>query len=625
MGLTCRAGAAILLPERVRRAAARAVPHTAVKKENEQETGPSQAEPARVAPRTGARVVVEGLERLGVDTVFAYPGGAILDVFDELAKSDALHLILPRHEQGGSHMADGYARATGKPGVCIVTSGPGATNIVTGLATANMDGVPMIAITGQVSTKAVGNDAFQEADTCGITRPVTKHNYFVRDVNDLPRIMVEAFHIATTGKPGPVLIDLPKDVQVGKTAVPFPEKFDRPGYKPSFAGHPRMVSRLAQLVNTANKPLLYVGGGVLAAGASEDLAALARKANIPVATTLMGLGAFPESDPLSLRMIGMHGLVAANKALDACDVLVSVGARFDDRVTGKISEFAPRARIVHVDVDPSAIGKSVRCDLPVVGDVKAVLEALLPLVNVAERKAWLAECAAWKAEDPFSYDPSPSGAIMPQEVLQAADRLLKGDAVVTTDVGQNQMWSCQYFTHERPRSFLSSGGLGTMGFGLPSAIGAQLGRPGETVVCVTGDGGFQMNAQELVVAVEHRLPVKVILLNNTYLGNVRQWQDMLYKGVHSMTHLAQAGRMKQERIVPDPELPAYLPDFVKLAEAHGARSRRVERREDVEPALREAFADDRVWVLEFIVEPEADITPMIPPGHALKDLIRKFK
>ena len=595
---------------------------------NESETadrGQSKAEPARVAPRTGARVVVEGLERLGVETVFAYPGGAILDVFDELAKSEKLHLILPRHEQGGSHMADAYARATGKPGVCIVTSGPGATNIVTGLATANMDGIPMVAFTGQVSTKAVGNDAFQEADTCGITRPITKHNYFVRDVNDLPRIIVEAFHIATTGKPGPVLVDLPKDVQIGKTSVPFPEKFDRVGYKPSYEGHPKMLARLAQLVNTSNKPLIYAGGGVRSADAVKELAELAHKANIPVATTLMGLGVFPESDPLSLHMIGMHGLIAANKALDACDVLLAIGARFDDRVTGKVSEFAPHAKIVHVDVDPTSIAKSVRCDLPVVGDIKPVLRDLLPQVNKADHAAWVAECQQWKKEDPFSWDPSPSGAIMPQSVLATVDKLTKGDVIVTTDVGQNQMWSCQFFTHEKPRNFLSSGGLGTMGFGLPAAIGAQLGRPGELVVCVTGDGGFQMNAQELVVAVEHRLPIKVVILNNTYLGNVRQWQDMMYKGVHSMTHLAQAGRMKQERIEPDPELPAYLPDFVKLAEAHGAKARRVSDPKDVEPALKEAFADPHVWVLEFIVEPDADITPMIPPGKTLKDLIRKFK
>jgi acetolactate synthase-1/2/3 large subunit len=597
-----------------------------VKNETNPDTGRLSAAPqARVAPRTGARVVVEGLERMGVETLFAYPGGAILDVFDELAKSQKLHLILPRHEQGGSHMADAYARATGKPGVCIVTSGPGATNIVTGLATANMDGVPMVAFTGQVATRMVGNDAFQEADTCGITRPVTKHNYFVRDVDDLPRILVEAFHIATTGKPGPVLIDLPKDVQIAKTTVPFPEKFDRPGYRPSREGHPKMITRLAQMINAAKRPLLYAGGGVVSANASDELTALAHKAHIPVATTLMGLGAFPESDPLSLYMIGMHGLIAANKALDDCDLLVSVGARFDDRVTGKVSEFAPKAKIAHIDIDPSAVGKTIRCDLPVVGDIRCILDALLPHVAEADHADWVALCARWKEEDPFCYPLSPTGAIMPQYVLESVDNLAHGNAIVTTDVGQNQMWSCQFLTHEKPRHFLSSGGLGTMGYGLPAAIGAQLGKPGELVVCVTGDGGIQMNFQELVVAVEHRLPVKVVLLNNTYLGNVRLWQDLMYHGVHSMTHLAQYGRMPQERIEPDPSLPAYLPDFVKLAEAHGAKARRVSKIEDVEPALREAFADPHVWVLEFIVEPEADITPMIPPGKTLKDLIRKFK
>ena len=589
------------------------------------EGGTAAGQTAPAAQRTGARIVVEALECLGVDTVFAYPGGAILDVFDELAKSEALHLILPRHEQGGSHMADGYARATGKPGVVIVTSGPGATNIVTGLATANMDGVPMVAVTGQVSTKAVGNDAFQEADTCGITRPITKHNFFVRDVNDLPRIMVEAFHIATTGKPGPVLVDLPKDVQVAKTAVPFPTQCERAGYKPQCEGHPKMLARLAQLVNSSARPLLYAGGGVISSEASAELAELAHKASIPVATTLMGLGAFPESDPLSLRMIGMHGTVAANKALASCDLLVSVGARFDDRVTGKVSEFAPNARIAHVDIDPSAIGKSLRCDLPVVGDAKCVLRGIIPLVRPASHQAWLEECARWKAEDPFSFEQAHPGVIMPQAVLRAVDRIAGPDAVVSTDVGQNQMWSCQFFTHDKPRNFLSSGGLGTMGFGLPAAIGAQIARPDALVVAVTGDGGFQMNAQELVVAVEHRLPVKTVVLNNTWLGNVRQWQDLMYKGVHSMTRLSQAGRMPQERIEPDPELPAYLPDFVKLAEAHGARARRVSDPAEVEDAIREAFADPHPWVLEFIVEPEADITPMIPPGKTIKDLIRKFK
>lgn len=593
-------------------------------KDTKPDTSPAAQQGARQQPRTGARVIVEGLERMGCDTLFAYPGGAILDVFDELAKSEKIHLILPRHEQGGSHMADAYARATGKVGCCVVTSGPGATNIVTGLATANMDGIPIVAITGQVSTKMIGNDAFQEADTCGITRAVTKHNFLVRDVNDLPRILVEAFHIASTGKPGPVLIDLPKDVQVGKTSVPFPATFERAGYKPSYEGHPRMIARLAQMLNTSNRPLLYVGGGVISANAATELAELAHKANIPVTTTLMGLGAFPESDPLSLRMVGMHGLIAANKALDQCDVLVSIGARFDDRVTGKVSEFASHAKIAHIDIDPSAIGKSVRCDLPVVGDLLSVLRDLLPQIHEADHKAWVEQCLQWKAEDPYSYDPSPDGAIMPQYVLETVDELTKGNAVFTTDVGQNQMWSCQFLTHEHPRNFLSSGGLGTMGFGLPAAIGAQLGRPGELVVCITGDGGMQMNVQEIIVAVEHKLPIKVIILNNTYLGNVRLWQDLFYNHVHSMTVLRRQDRLPNERIESDGTEP-YLPDFVKIAEAYGAKGARVTRVEDVKPTLEKAFADDNVWLIEFMVAPEADIEPMIPPGHTLKDLIRKFK
>lgn len=585
---------------------------------------PTNSTTTRILPRTGARVIVEGLELLGCETLFAYPGGSILDVFDELAKSEKLHLILPRHEQGGAHMADAYARATGKVGCCVVTSGPGATNIVTSLATANMDGVPMVAITGQVSTKMIGNDGFQEADTCGITRSVTKHNFLVRDVNDLPRIMVEAFHIAKTGKPGPVLIDLPKDVQVAKTSVPFPTAFDRAGYKPSYEGHPRMISRLAQLLNTSNRPLFYVGGGVISANATELLAEIVHKANIPVTTTLMGLGAFPESDPLSLRMVGMHGLIAANKALNECDLLVSIGARFDDRVTGKVSEFAPHAKIAHIDIDPSAIGKTMRCDLPVVGDIHAVLSELAPQLREADHTQWVEQCLSWKTEEPYTFTPLSEEGIMPQYVLTVVDQLTKGNAIITTDVGQNQMWSCQFLDHEKPRHFISSGGLGTMGFGLPAAIGAQLGCPGELVVCITGDGGMQMNLQELIVAVEHKLPVKIVILNNTYLGNVRLWQDLFYNKVHSMTVLTRQNRLPNEHVETNGTEP-YLPDFVKIAEAYGAEGARVLKKEDVEPVLRKAFSDDKVWVIEFMVEPEADIEPMIPPGHAIKDLIRKFK
>ncbi|MGI5868096.1 MAG: biosynthetic-type acetolactate synthase large subunit [Kiritimatiellia bacterium] len=572
--------------------------------------------------RTGARCLIEGLERAGCKTVFAYPGGAILDVFHELASS-SLNVVLPRHEQGAAHMADAFARAAGEVGCCIVTSGPGATNTVTGLATANMDGIPMVCITGQVSTAVIGNDAFQEADICGVTRPITKHNFLVNDVNDLPRIMVEAFHIARTGKPGPVLIDLPKNVQVARTAVPFPEGFQRPGYRPSFEGHPKMIERLAAMINGAHKPLLYVGGGVIAADASDLVRELAFKADIPVATTLLGLGAFPETEALSLGMLGMHGMIAANKAVKACDLLFCVGARFDDRVTGKISAFAPNAKIAHVDIDPSCIGKSVRCDLPVVGHARAILEALLPMVGAAKRPNWIAQCVKWKEEDPFTYDPSPSGAIMPQYVVEQVYEASRGEALIATDVGQNQMWSAQYFRHSRPRHFLSSGGLGTMGFGVPAVIGAQFGRPDALCVCITGDGGFQMNAQELVVAVEHQLPVKIVILNNGYLGNVRQWQDMFYNRTHSAVVLTQTNRPANENIPPKPADAPYLPDFVMLANAHGMKARRVSKIEDVRPALDEVFASPEPWVVEFVVEPNANVMPMIPPGATVDETIRK--
>lgn len=577
------------------------------------------------AMRTGARCVIEGLEKVGCKVLFGYPGGAILDVYDELAKSDKIHFILPRHEQGAVHMADGYARATGEVGFCLVTSGPGVTNTVTGLATANMDGVPLVCISGQVATSIIGNDAFQEADTCGITRSVTKHNFFVRDVNDLPRIIMEAVYIARTGKPGPVLIDVPKDVQRAKTAVPFVEGFSRPGYKPSHEGHPRMITRLASIINNSKKPLLYVGGGVIASNTSDLVRELAHKSNIPVATTLMGLGAFPEKDDLALCMLGMHGLIASNKALEACDLLVSVGARFDDRVTGKISEFAPNAKIAHIDIDPSAIGKSVRCDLPVVGHLEPILKELLPQIHEAKREAWVEQCLKWKEEDPFTYPQSPTGAIMPQYVIEQIDEVSKGNALICTDVGQNQMFSAQFFRHNQPRHFLSSGGLGTMGFGLPAVIGAQIGCPKKLCVCVTGDGGMQMNAQEIVVAVEHKLPINVVILNNGYLGNVRQWQDMFYNRVHSSTILTQNNRPANEHIECEEENPPYLPDFIKLAEAHGACAKRITKAEDVAAALKEAFDSPKPWILEFIVEPESNVMPMIPPAGTVADTIRTFK
>lgn len=585
-------------------------------------TNKPKAEKETETMRTGARCVIEGLEKAGCKLIFAYPGGAVLDIFNEIYQSP-MKLVLPRHEQGAAHMADAYSRSTGQIGCCLVTSGPGATNTVTGLATANMDGIPMVCITGQVSTAVIGNDAFQEADTCGITRSVTKHNFLVKDVNDLPRIIMEAFHIASTGKPGPVLIDVPKDVQRAKTAVPFPKGFERPGYKPSFEGHPKVINRLASMINASNKPLLYVGGGVIASNTSELLRDLAHKAQIPVTTTLLGLGAFPETDDLSLRMLGMHGLIAANKAVQACDLLISVGARFDDRVTGKISAFAPNAKIVHIDIDPSAIGKSVRCDLPLVGHIKPILEALIPQVTETTRPEWFAQYTQWKQEDPFGYEPSPHGAIMPQYVVEQVYKASKGKAVICTDVGQNQMFAAQFYKHTKARNFLSSGGLGTMGYGLPATIGAQFARPNDLCVCITGDGGFQMNAQELVVAVEHKLPIKVVILNNGYLGNVRQWQDMFYNHVHSAVVLTQGKRPPNEHINWNDDAP-YLPDFVMLAHAHGAKAKRIVKQEDVASALEEAFKSPDPWVLEFIVEPDSNVLPMIPPGGSVDDTIRKM-
>lgn len=577
-------------------------------------------------PRSGARVIVEAFERMGCKALFGYPGGQIIDTFDEIIKSEKLHLILPRHEQGAVHMADGYARATGEVGCCIVTSGPGATNTVTGLATANMDGVPLICVTGQVPTSLIGNDAFQEADTCGITRSVTKHNFLVRNVDDLPGVMAQAFHIASTGKPGPVLIDVPKDVQKALTKAPFPEQLRMRGYRPSYDGHAKMLERLASAINTAERPLLYVGGGVISANAADLLTELAHKANIPVTTTLMGLGAFPENDPLSLELLGMHGTMAANLAVSECDLLISVGARFDDRVTGKISEFAPKATVAHIDIDPSCISKSVECDIPVVGHIHPILEKLLPLVKTGKKRTpWLTQCATWKKEHSFQYEaPSNPDAIHPARVIEEVYAASKGKAIVATDVGQHQMFAAQFYQYSKPRTYLSSGGLGTMGFGFPAAIGAQIGCPSDLVVCITGDGSFQMNLQELVVAVEHRLPVKVILFNNGYLGMVRQWQDLFYGHRHSATILTQDGRPANEGITPDPKKPRFLPDFLKLAEAYGAKAARIQKVSDLAPALKKAFADKHTWLIEVYVEPESDVLPMVPPGGTVADTVESL-
>lgn len=570
--------------------------------------------------RTGVQCLMDGLKQAGVEVVFGIPGGAVLDIFNDLCHAP-FEFFLARHEQGAAHMADGYARATGRTGCCLVTSGPGATNTVTGLATANMDSVPMVCITGQVSSNMIGNDAFQEADITGVTRPVTKHNYLVRDVDDLPRIIAEAFYIASSGKPGPVLVDIPKDVQRASTRAPTPKEVKIRSYNPNTEGHPRQISKLAEALNAAKRPLLYVGGGVNLSNSAGELTALARKARLPVTTTLLGLGAFPETDPLALRMLGMHGSPAANLAVQECDLLVSVGARFDDRVTGNVAEFAPHAKVAHIDIDPSAISKSVKVDIPVVGDAKQVLQELLPQVEARKHTDWLKQLKQWQDQYPFTYDQDPA-KLMPQYVIEQIYKLTAGKAIITTEVGQHQMWAAHFYKYTRPRTFISSGGLGTMGFGLPAAIGAQVGCRDQIVVDIAGDGSAQMNFQELVVAVEHKLPVKVIILNNTYLGMVRQWQEMFYKREYSATVLRQSDRPKNECIKDGPDV--YLPDFVKLAEAHGAYGDRVVKRADVIPALEKAFAYNGPAVVEFMVEREANVYPMVPVGASLTEMIHSM-
>ena len=570
--------------------------------------------------RTGAQCTIDALVDAGVKTIFGLPGGTVLDIFARLYHAP-LEFILVRHEQGAAHMADGYARATGRPGCCIVTSGPGATNAVTGLATANMDGIPMVCISGQVPSHMIGNDAFQEADTVGITRAVTKHNYLVKNVDDIPRIIAEAFAICQSGRPGPVLVDIPKDIQQKKTEATFSGPIDRRGYKPAYEGQPAQIAKLAKAINAARRPVILAGAGVIHANAAPELLALVEKAQIPVSTTLLGLGGFPDTHPLALRMPGMHGSVAANSAISECDLLVSVGARFDDRVTGKVSHFAPDAIKAHIDIDPSAISKTVRADIPVVGHAKPILQTLLPLIESVDRREWLAHCNVWQTNSPFTYDHQ-DPELLTQFVIEQISDVTNGEAIITTDVGQHQMWAAQFCNYVRPRSFISSGGLGTMGFGLPAAIGAQLGCRDRKVVAIVGDGSIQMCFQELVVAVEHDLPIVVVIMNNGYLGMVRQWQEMFYKKEYSAVRLAQDGRTANERIAP--KRPEYRPDFVKLAEAHGALGMRLTQKQEVAPALKSAFGSKKPVVIECIVKAEENVWPMVPAGASLTEMIHKL-
>lgn len=570
--------------------------------------------------KRGAEIFVDVLQREGVECIFGYPGGAVLDIYDELVKSANVRHILVRHEQGAAHMADGYSRSTGKVGVCMATSGPGATNLTTGLATAYMDSSPVVAFTGQVPTPLIGNDAFQEADVCGVTRPITKHNFLVNDIKDLARTIREAFHIAATGRPGPVLVDFPKDVQKKATNYVYPEKVEIRSYRPTGKGNPQQIRKAADAIHKAKKPIIYAGGGAVMADAYEYIYELATKCGIPVTTTLMGLGVFPENHPLAMEMLGMHGSVTANYAIQECDLILALGARFDDRVTGKISEFAPHARVIHIDVDPSCVGKNVRAHIPIVGDLRLTLEELNQIVEPGDTADWVEQVSAWKRDYPFEYDRD-APDLKAQYVIEKIYEVTKGDAIVATDVGQHQMWTAQFFKFTRPRTMLTSGGLGTMGFGFPAALGAQAGNPGRLVIAIAGDGSFQMMCQELATAVISKLPVKVMILNNMYLGMVRQWQELFYGKLYAGSSLGGADEEQAKAVPTDPASAPYIPDFVRLAEAYGAVGIRVTDKASVVPALEKAFETPKTVVVEFRVSVEENVFPMVPSGESLSKII----
>ncbi len=548
----------------------------------------------------GAQILIESLKKENVEVLFGYPGGQILPTFDMLYDAD-LRFILTRHEQAAAHAADGYARATGKTGVCMATSGPGATNLVTGIATAFMDSIPMVAITGQVRTNLIGNDAFQEADITGITRPITKHNFLVKHVKDLARTVREAFYIASSGRPGPVLIDLPSDVQLADTEFVWPEEVKLRSYNPTYLGHPGQIKRAAQLISKAKRPILYIGGGVIISGASLEVRALAEKIGCPVTWTLMGIGAFPSVHPQSLGMLGMHGTAYANHSIMESDLIIAVGARFDDRVTGRLDAFAPDAQVIHIDIDPSSISKNVKVDVPIVGDCKQVLLMLNKELKRAPAIAdWLRHVDALKKKHPMVY--RQKDKLLPQFVIQQINEATGGDAIICTEVGQHQMWAAQWYNYEMPRTFVSSGGLGTMGYGFPAAMGAKIGCPDKVVFDIAGDGSIQMNIQELATCVANKINVKVAILNNGYLGMVRQWQELFYKRRYSYT-------------------PITGPDFVKLAESYGAVGIRVTKKEEVRPALERALETQNVVFLDFHVEEEENVFPMVPAGEAINKII----
>ncbi len=560
---------------------------------------------------TGSKILIESLLREGVNTIFGYPGGAVLNIYDELFNyRDKLNHILVRHEQGAAHAADGYARATGKVGVVLVTSGPGATNTITGIATAYMDSIPMVIITGQVPTILIGNDAFQEADTVGITRPCTKHNYLVRDVKDLARIVKEAFYIASTGRPGPVLIDIPKDITSNVAEFDYPESIEMRSYNPTYFGHHVQILKVVNELLKAEKPMLYIGGGVISSNAAAELKEIAEMVDLPIVSTLMGLGGFPSEHSLFFGMLGMHGTYAANTGISNADFIVAIGSRFDDRVTGKVDEFGRKAKFAHIDIDPSSIGKNVKIDIPVVGDVKSVLNSMLEILALKskeiestqyKRMKWLEELNMYKYEHPLSY--KMTDIIKPQYVVEKIYELTNGEAIIATEVGQNQMWTAQFYKFKNPRSLLTSGGLGTMGYGFPAAIGAQVAYPERAVFDIAGDGSIQMNIQELATAVQYNLPVKIAIINNNFLGMIRQWQELFYEKRYSFSELN------------------VNPDFVKLAESYGAVGLRAKKPEEVEDILKTALSIKKPVIMDFVVAQEEGVYPMVTPGSPITGML----
>lgn len=561
-----------------------------------------------MAKITGAQMIIKCLKEEGVEVIFGYPGGKVIPLYDALFDSDIRH-ILVRHEQGAAHAADGYARVTGKTGVCIATSGPGATNLVTGIANAHMDSIPIVAITGQVGTAQIGTDAFQEADITGIAAPVTKHNYLVKDVKELPRVIKEAFRIASTGRPGPVLIDIPVDITTDLIDENFKVDISLPGYKPTLKGNLKQVRMAAKKIAESKKPVIFAGGGVISSGASDILRKFVKIAKIPVITSLLGMGSFPENNELSLSMAGMHGTKYANLAFTEADLIIAVGVRFDDRVTGKLSEFAPEADIIHIDIDPAEIGKNVKVLIPVVGDAKIVLTDLeneyrkyIEKKGIPDRKEWLSRIKKLKEDYPLKYDRS-SNKVKPAYVVEKIYELTKGDAIICTEVGQNQMWAAQFYKFTKPRTLVSSGGLGTMGFGLPAAIGAKIGRPDKTVIDIAGDGSIQMVSQELSTAVTNKINIKIMLLNNGYLGMVRQWQEFFFKKRYSQTCIYNCV------------------DFVKLVEAYGGVGFRVKKKEEVEGAIKKALEINNLVLVDFWIDREENVYPMVAPGSPISEML----